>query len=73
MPLTFSADGTRWSMAVIEADAAQRIESGLMFSSQDGERRFLPLSGAGMPTPEALNAMSNAELGALAARALPLS
>jgi hypothetical protein len=70
--LVFSAGGVRWSVKIIEANDPDGRRPGLLFSSVEGDDRFLALAPFSLPSLEQLATMTTAELGGMAARALPV-
>lgn len=78
MALNFSANGTRWRVEPIDSEAATKEDgpevpgTGLLFTSDDAEPRFLSLAADAVPTLEYLRQKSGTDLGALAALAKPL-
>lgn len=77
--VNFSANGTRWRAMPITAEQLGEKQPvalpgpGVLFSSADGEMRFLALDAAAVPTPEALLAKTMAELGELVRSASPVN
>lgn len=77
--VNFSANGTRWRAMAITTEQLGDTHPvalpgpGVLFSSADGEMRFLALDASAVPTPEALLAKSNAELGELVRSARPVN
>ena len=76
--VNFSASGTRWRAVPVTADDLTRehvpalTSTGVLFTSADGEMRFLPLDAEAVPTFEFLKTKKNAELGALVELAKPI-
>jgi hypothetical protein len=76
--VNFSAHGARWRVLAITSETMMQEHSpslpgtGLLFTSADGEVRFLALDGAALPAPGMLEAKSIAELGSLVQSAQPL-
>ena len=77
--VNFSANGTRWRAMPITPDHLTRehvaglTSTGLLFTSADGDMRFLPLDADSVPTFEFLKTKQNAELGALVQLAMPVA
>lgn len=77
--VNFSANGTRWRAVPITPEDVAREQvpalpsTGLLFTSADGDMRFLPLDADAVPTFEFLKARQNAELGALVQLAKPVT
>lgn len=77
--VNFSANGTRWRAVPITREhlAMELVpaltSTGLLFTSADGDMRFLPLDADEIPTFEFLKTKQNAELGALVQLAKPVS
>ena len=72
MLLGFFSDGTRWELSVIREGSPHLGAAGLMFSSEEGDRRFLPMPAATLPNTKSFASMSIRELDALIAQARPL-
>jgi len=77
--VNFSANGTRWRAVPITPDDLTRehvpalTSTGVLFTSADGDMRFLPLDAAAVPTFEFLKTKPNSELGALVQLAKPVA
>ena len=77
--LNFSDRGIRWKMTVLDGATGLPADlglstpegTGLFFQSEDEAPRFLPIAGPSMPTPEALQRLSNQDLGRYAQQAMP--
>jgi hypothetical protein len=77
--VNFSANGTRWRAMPITTEQLGAVHPvtlpgpGVLFSSADGEMRFLALDASSVPASDALLDKTNDELGALVRSATPLS
>jgi hypothetical protein len=77
--VNFTAYGTRWRAVPVTADDLTRehvpalTSTGVLFTSADGEMRFLPLDADAVPTFEFLKTKKNTELGALVELAKPIA
>lgn len=73
--INFSAHGTRWRAVSVSPETPNSTPlvpgPGLLFTSADGEIRFLPFDSAETALGE-LQAKTTAELGTLVQRASPL-
>jgi len=69
--VNFTAQGTRWRVAPVTTETMSRQHvptlpgTGLLFTSADGEMRFLALAAESVPSPEVLARQPNAELSKL--------
>ena len=74
--INFSAHGTRWRAVPVTRETLNVVSvvpgPGLLFTSADGEIRFLPFDSAEAALGE-LQSKTTAELGNLVQRAAPLS
>ena len=77
--VNFSASGTRWRAVPITSDDLTRehvpavTSPGVLFTSSDGEMRFLPLDAEAVPTFEFLKTKQNEYLGTLVQLAKPVA
>ena len=77
--VNFSANGTRWRAVPITPDHLTRehvpglASTGLLFTSAEGDMRFLALDPDAVPTFEFLKTKPTAELGALVQLAKPIA
>ena len=75
--VNFSVHGTRWRAVPVTTDTLNTVpvvpSPGLLFTSADGEMRFLALASDAVPALAALQATSNVELGKLVQSAKPLT
>lgn len=75
--VNFSAHGTRWRALPVTTDTLNTVPvvpgPGLLFTSAEGEIRFLALDSGAVPALAELQATSNVELGNLVQSAKPLS
>lgn len=77
--VNFSANGIRWRAVPItngnlmSVDIPALTTTGVLFTSADGDMRFLPLDEDAVPTFEFLKTKQNAELGALVQLAKPIT
>jgi hypothetical protein len=77
--VTFSANGIRWRLFPITSDLLTREHvpalpgTGLLFTSAEGDMRFLRLDADAVPSVDFLKDKQNAELGALVQLAKPLA
>jgi hypothetical protein len=77
--VNFSASGTRWRAQPITRDDLTREHvpalpgTGLLFTSAEGDMRFLALDGDAVPTPEFLRGKPISELGRLVELAKPIA
>ena len=77
--VNFSANGTRWrALAITSEDLTKEHVpplpgTGLLFSSADGDMRFLPLDAGEVPSSESLRGKTVGELGTLAQLAKPMA
>ena len=69
--VNFSANGTRWRAMLITGteNTGEYVPpppgTGILFTSADGDVRFLPLEQNALPTADYLRGKSVAELGSL--------
>lgn len=77
--LNFSANGVRWRVVPITREHLTNEHvpalpgAGLLFTSAEGEMRFLLLDPNAVPSLEFLKGEQNAQLGAWVQRALPVA
>ena len=77
--VNFSASGTRWRALPITREllVTQQIPplpgTGVLFTSADGEMRFLAMGGDEVPSADYLRGKPTSELGALVQLAKPLA
>ena len=77
--LNFSAQGTRWRAVPITKDHLTKAHvpslpgTGVLFTSAEGDMRFLAFDEEAVPSLELLKGKQNAELGALVQRAKPVA
>jgi len=77
--VNFSFNGTRFRVTPITEDALKKdhvpalTTTGLLFTSAEGDMRFLPLDAEALPSFEYLRTKQNAELGALVQLAKPVA
>jgi len=77
--VNFTANGTRWRAVPITPDDLIKghvpalTTTGVLFTSADGDMRFLGLAADAVPTFEALKAKPITELGALVQQAKPIA
>lgn len=77
--VNFSANGTRWRVLPIDEVEARKPRepalpgTGLLFTSNEADVRFLTLAPDAVPTSEYLQKKSVAELAAMVGLAKPLT
>jgi hypothetical protein len=77
--VNFSSEGVRWRVILISSETQSseyvpRVPgTGLLFTSNEADMRFLALGADAVPTPEYLRQKSVAELAALVQLAQPLA
>lgn len=79
MAINFTASGTRWravpvSREDIETEHVPKLPgTGVLFTSAEGDMRFLSLDGESVPTVDDLRAKPMSELATLVERAAPIA
>ena len=77
--VNFSASGTRWrALPITREDLTNEHDpslpgTGVLFTSADGDVRFLALGGDEVPSADYLRGKPTSELGALVQLAKPLA